>query len=87
MSGSSNSFWFRPKRYGYGAGWPIAWQGWALLGSYVAVLYICKLMIDWDRDVGAISALAIGVPATAAVFYISARKTRGGWHWRWGDEE
>ena len=22
--------WFAPKRYGYGAGAPISWQGWAL---------------------------------------------------------
>ena len=23
--------WFAPKRYGYGAGLPIAWQGWAVI--------------------------------------------------------
>ena len=30
-----NSAWFQPKRFGYGAGWPIAWQGWALRGGYL----------------------------------------------------
>ena len=28
--------WFAPKRYGYGTGLPIAWQGWALLAAYGA---------------------------------------------------
>ena len=23
--------WFAPKRYGYGSGLPISWQGWAVL--------------------------------------------------------
>ena len=30
--------WFAPERYGYGAGLPIAWQGWALIGAYIAVI-------------------------------------------------
>ena len=27
----SDGDWFAPKRFGYGAGLPIAWQGWALI--------------------------------------------------------
>ncbi len=30
--------WFAPKRYGYGAGLPIAWQGWVLTIGYLAVI-------------------------------------------------
>ena len=29
--------WFAPKRYGYGAGLPITWQGWALTVVFLAV--------------------------------------------------
>ena len=29
--------WFAPKRYGYGAGLPISWQGWALTCAFVLV--------------------------------------------------
>jgi hypothetical protein len=30
--------WFAPKRYGYGAGLPITWQGWAVTLAYVGVI-------------------------------------------------
>jgi hypothetical protein len=28
--------WLASKRFGYGAGLPVAWQGWALLLGYLA---------------------------------------------------
>ena len=84
---SKDSDWFLPKRYGYGAGLPIAWQGWALLAGYSLVLVMCGLLVAWDAEVGALAALALFVPATAALLYIAASKTRGGWRWRWGRDE
>jgi hypothetical protein len=30
---------------------------------------------------------AIMVPAVVALLVITARTTRGGWRWRWGEEE
>ena len=30
--------WFAPKRYGLGAGLPIAWQGWAVLAVFIAII-------------------------------------------------
>lgn len=29
--------WFAARRFGYGAGLPIAWQGWVALGLFLAV--------------------------------------------------
>ena len=29
--------WFAPKRYGYGAGLPISWQGWAVTVAFIAL--------------------------------------------------
>jgi hypothetical protein len=29
---------------------------------------------------------AILVPSTVALMVITARTTRGGWHWRWGSD-
>ena len=30
--------WFAPKRYGYGSGMPISWQGWAVTLGFAAVV-------------------------------------------------
>jgi hypothetical protein len=75
--------WFAPKRFGIGTGWPIAWQGWALLAGWAALIGLA-LLIFGPED---LSALAIVIPATVAVAIIMARTTRGGWHWRWGEKE
>lgn len=76
--------WFLPKRYGYGAGLPIAWQGWALLGGFF--LLICGAgMLFMPGLPAAFAALVLF--ATAALWLIAKRKTRGGWHWRWGGRD
>jgi hypothetical protein len=75
--------WFAPKRYGYGTGIPIAWQGWAvLIGFIILVIAIAKLL--HGRPVQIIAAL---IPLSLAFVVICARTTRGGWRWRWGDKD
>lgn len=73
--------WFAPKRYGYGAGLPIAWQGWAVMIAYFAVVIGA---ITWARERWWLT-LAIVLPASALLVLITARTTRGGWKWRWGE--
>ena len=76
--------WFREKRFGFGAGWPIRWQGWALLASYLAVVGGAATL---DRGASGSSrgvGLGIIIAATIAFVQIAARHTRGGWKWRWG---
>jgi hypothetical protein len=75
--------WFAPKRYGYGAGPPISWQGWLVTAAYVAVIFGALFLLR-DRWV---QLLGILVPATVAFIVITARTTRGGWRWRWGEED
>lgn len=75
--------WFAPKRYGLGAGFPVAWQGWLLLGSYAAIVVAAALLLDGKR----LAQAAIIVPATAALLIIAARTTPGGWRWRWGGKD
>lgn len=75
--------WFAPKRYGYGAGLPIAWQGWALLLGYL-IIVIAAATAFADKP---LVMAAIIVPATLLLVLISARTTRGGWRWRWGKGE
>ncbi|MXO51644.1 hypothetical protein GRI42_10055 [Erythrobacter gaetbuli] len=79
--------WFAPKRYGYGAGLPIAWQGWALLIGYIAIALSVALLIEWDAEIGGATGFAIFFVATIALMYIAKAKTRGGWKWRWGGDD
>lgn len=83
MSDSKDDAWFAPKRYGYGAGLPIAWQGWALMGFYILVLAAAGLLIPRSL----IAYLSVVTVATALLLIVCARKTRGGWRWRWGEED
>ena len=74
--------WFAAKRYGYGAGLPIAWQGWALLAAYIALLAgLGELLMPRQTPLF----LLLVAFATALLLVISARRTDGGWRWRWGE--
>lgn len=75
--------WFAPKRYGYGAGMPISWQGWALtIGFILGTLLLAEIL--GRRPVQLIAAI---VPLVVIFIVICARTTRGGWRWRWGEED
>jgi hypothetical protein len=81
MSGGPD--WFAPKRFGYGASWPISWQGWALTIAYVALVGLALLLISYSW----VAFMSIFTIATATFIVITSRTTRGGWRWRWGDED
>jgi hypothetical protein len=74
--------WFAPKRYGYGAT-PISWQGWALTLGFVAIM----ILIAITFAARPVQLIAVAVPLTVAFMVICARTTRGGWRWRWGDDD
>jgi hypothetical protein len=75
--------WFAPKRYGYGSSLPIAWQGWVVTLGYIGLIF-GSIFLFRERP---LALFAILIPATVALMVISARTTRGGWRWRWGDPD
>ena len=75
--------WFAPKRYGYGVGLPISWQGWALTFGLVAMAILIAVSLS-NRPIAFIAAM---VPLLTAFIVIAHWTTRGGWRWRWGEEE
>ena len=79
---TDGSEWFEPKRYGFGAR-PVSWQGWAILLAYIALLGAAKFLMR-DNLFGFASIVSM---LTAALIAITARTTRGGLRWRWGDDE
>ena len=75
--------WFAPKRYGYGSSLPIAWQGWAILFCYIILITAAA----WAIRLSWIAYVSILIPITLLFIFICARTTRGGWRWRWGDDD
>jgi hypothetical protein len=76
--------WFEAKRYGYGSGPPIAWQGWVLLGGFILAAFALKPLIALLGP-GSRPILLVGfLPLTAVFVVIVKRRTRGEWKWRWG---
>ena len=75
--------WFAPRRYGYGTGLPISWQGWALSLLYAGAVIGAALLLRGNK----LQMIAAFIPFTAAFLVVAAKTTRGGWRWRWGEEE
>jgi len=79
--------WFEPKAYGYGAGWPIAWQGWVLLLGYCAFVIAGGLLAQAGPPWALAVFFAALIPLTLTVLFVARARTRGGWRWRWGGKE
>ena len=79
--------WFAQKRFGYGAGLPLTWQGWALLGGYLAVVagLVWVPHLSGGKLPG--GALALVLVLTVGFIELARRRTRGGWKWRWGGDD
>jgi hypothetical protein len=75
--------WFRVKRYGFGAGLPCSWEGWALLIGFLVIVVSSAIVF-----VGRNPMLHLGVvlASTAILVVVSWRKSDGPWKWRWGDK-
>jgi hypothetical protein len=79
----SDGAWFAPKKTGYGAGLPIAWQGWVLLAVELGGTAALTMTLTHADEVTRIAA-AIGF--NVLFLPLVAKKTRGGWKWRNGRE-
>jgi hypothetical protein len=79
----SKRYWFRQKRFGYGAT-PATWQGWtltvaALVLSAGVVLAAPGIRDNLLRPLFVVLGLVLVIGATG---FIAWRKTEGGWRWR-----
>jgi hypothetical protein len=80
-------YWFRPKRYGYGAT-PTTWEGWVVTFAFAAVLAVSIVAVELLAGPTNFSGWLIWVllVATATWWFVafSRRRTDGEWRWRWG---
>ncbi len=79
--------WFAPKRYGYGAGLPITWQGWALSLAYCLAVSGIAWSAPSLHPAQAPVAIAGIVALTALFLFLVAKRTRGRWRWRRGERD
>ena len=75
--------WFRGRSYGFGAGLPMAWQGWALLALHVALIFGVTLLLRASP----VALVAAVIAVALAPMPIYSARTKGGWRWRWGDSK
>jgi hypothetical protein len=80
-------YWFRQKRFGYGAT-PNSWQGWLLTLLSVALALGVVVAANFMHDAARLFVLAVGLPLVLVpTVLVSHAKTEGGWRWRWGQHD
>lgn len=80
-----NRFWFRPRKYGYGAS-PTTWEGWAIVAAYIVVLGLLSWWAQGGMNTERLPVfLTIAAALTIGLIWICRKKTDGEWRMRWGD--
>jgi hypothetical protein len=80
-------YWFRQKRFGYGAT-PNSWQGWLLTVVSSAAAFGVVVVGPIIRDLGLRLMWLVGGMAVVLIptLIVAHCKTEGGWRWRIGRE-
>ncbi len=73
--------WFPAKRYGWGWGLPVAWQGWVVIGVYIALLVLGAVVLRGRLGLGG-TLLYVGALTAALVGICWTKGERP--RWRWG---
>lgn len=91
---AARQYWFRPKRFGYGAE-PSNWKGWLATGAYI--LFALAITLQWiilpSTDGQSVASqnitlwVVVLIAATAAFVWLAWIKTDGAWRWRSGKNE
>jgi hypothetical protein len=83
MPPTEKKIWFPAKRYGWGWGPPVCWQGWAVILAWVILLSIGVLFLTMTQHPIICAAYAIVfVIALMVTYYLKGEKPR----WRWGKD-
>jgi hypothetical protein len=81
---SKPGYWFPAKRYGWGWGLPVAWQGWLVLGVYLGLVAAGVLFLPPHRAPAAFVAFIIVLSALhTGICWLKGEPPR----WRWGDDD
>ncbi len=76
--------WFPAKRYGWGWGPPVKWQGWAAMLIYIAIIVVAVLKFPPMRELPTF--MAVVLLATLAFILVCWWKGETP-RWRWGERD
>ncbi|MBA4016819.1 MAG: hypothetical protein C0483_06505 [Pirellula sp.] len=76
-------YWFPAKTYGWGWGFPLTWEGWAVMLSWIVLLLLGSTLLV-ERSLPAFFVFeAVMVTLLLVVCYVKGEPPR----WRWGDKD
>lgn len=83
MADSKNGIWFPAKKYGWGWGFPVAWQGWAVIAGYAALAGLGIVFLrPRTSALLFVGYLVFITGLLICLCWIKGEKPR----WRWGDK-
>jgi hypothetical protein len=85
MKEKKEEIWFPAKKYGYGWGIPVTWQGWAVLIAYVVLLIIGGTTIF--RPSINMGFFLVYVVIMSILLILICWKKGEKPEWRWGDKK
>ena len=85
MGKDNHKIWFPATKYGYGWGLPSTWQGWAVLLTYLILVLLGSLHLEYFGG-RIIPFLIYLVVLTVILIFICWKKGEKP-EWRWGDNK
>ena len=79
--GNDKQYWFPAKAYGWGWGFPCAWQGWVVLAAYPGVVIGISI---WSNPEGSPVRFFAAIGAATAVLLVICAVKGERPRWRWG---
>ena len=80
----SDDYWFPAKRYGWGWGPPVTWQGWAVVAAFfafvVAGIFLVPPQQSMPKFAGYMAALTV---ILMAICWLKGEPPK----WRWGGDD
>jgi len=86
-----DKYWFKAKEYGWGTGFPIAWQGWVALFVLVALISTAGFADGIFTKTASLKSwfrYFIDIFVFTVLFYLLFdKRVEGGIKWRWGKDK
>ena len=83
MSNEERRYWFPAKRYGWGWGFPVRWQGWVVMILWTIGVIVGSLKIEPISSTSFIAFMVIMIVVLVGICYATGEPP----HWRWGGDK